>query len=284
MSKGILIFAFNNSEVDYVKIACYAARQAKKHLKVPISLVTDSKGWLEKSQPDSKELFDKVYQVKDTLTTQTKKFFDGSLSSKSLVWKNLNRSDCFSLTPYKETLVIDCDYIINSNNLSKIWGSPHEFLIYKGGYDLAQWRDTSSFEYVNQNSVPFYWATAFYFKKNKKMEAFFNLIENIKDNWIYYKNLHSINSPMFRNDFAFSIAIHMMNGSIDGNYAKPLPGTMYYSIDRDLLVDHKDNAMTILVQKEKFNGEYTLLKTSNLDVHVMNKFSLTRVIDNESKK
>ena len=34
-----------------------------------------------------------------------------------------------------------------------------------------------------------------------------------------------------------------------------------------------------LVEKKNYNGEYTAVKTSNLDVHVMNKYSLTRCID-----
>ena len=37
--------------------------------------------------------------------------------------------------------------------------------------------------------------------------------------------------------------------------------------------------MHFLLEKKDFAGEYTLTKTSSLDVHVMNKFSLTRFID-----
>jgi len=36
-----------------------------------------------------------------------------------------------------------------------------------------------------------------------------------------------------------------------------------------------------LVHKKKYEGQYTLLSTTGLDVHVMNKFSLERIIDNE---
>jgi hypothetical protein len=42
MTRGVLIFAFNNSEVDYVKMAAYAAKQTTKYLQVPVSLVTDN--------------------------------------------------------------------------------------------------------------------------------------------------------------------------------------------------------------------------------------------------
>lgn len=278
MTQGVLIFAQNNSDIDYAKIALFAAKRAKQYLNVPVSLVTDSVDWLYASQPDAKEVFDRVIPIWND-TAQTRKFFDGSLSSRKLVWKNLSRYNAYDLTPYDETLVIDCDYIISSDNLSNIWNNTHDFLIYRGGFDLAQWRDTSSFEYLNQYAIPFYWATAFYFKKNKTTSAFFKFIEHVKDNWTYYKYLYNLDSNVFRNDFAFSIAIHIMNGCLDSTFAKSLPGTMYYSLDRDVLVELKDKNMKFLIEKEDYTGEYTLLKTEGLDVHVMNKFSLTRIID-----
>ena len=280
MSKGVLIFAQNNPEVDYAKISLFAAKRAKQYLDVPVSLVTDSKDWLLKSQPDASEIFDEIIPIW-TDTLQTKQFYDGSLSSKQLVWKNLSRSDCYDYTPYDETLVIDSDYIISSNNLSKIWKNNNDFLIYRSSYDLAQWRDTSSFQYINPHAIPFYWATAFYFKKNKVTESFFLLVKHIKEHWSYYRALYFIDTPMFRNDFAFSIAIHIMNNNTEGSFALPLPGKMVYALDRDILLGIKDSSMKLLVEKENYHGEYTLVKTQGLDVHVMNKFSLTRYLNGE---
>ena len=58
MSKGILMYALNNEQIDYTEIAVYAAKQAKKHLNVPIALVTDSFDWLIKQFPNYKDYFD----------------------------------------------------------------------------------------------------------------------------------------------------------------------------------------------------------------------------------
>ena len=63
------------------------------------------------------------------------------------------------------------------------------------------------------------------------------------------------------------------------DFAKPLPGKMNYTLDRDVLVDIEDTTLKFLVEKKNYNGEYTAVKTSNIDVHVMNKYSLTRCID-----
>jgi|MesohylFT_1024984.scaffolds.fasta_scaffold09086_2 hypothetical protein len=278
MTRGVLIFAQNNSEIDYAKISLFAAEQVKRHLNVPVSLITDSKDWLLQSQPTAADVFDQFITTW-TDTQQTKRFYDGTLASKTLTWKNLNRSDCYDLTPYDETLVIDSDYIINSSNLAKIWDNVNDFLIYQDSFDLAQWRDDRSFRYLNQYAIPFYWATAFYFKKSKVNQAFFDLVKHVKQNWGYFRALYNIDSTVFRNDFAFSIAIHMMGT----DFAKSLPGKMNYTLDRDVLVDIEDTTLKFLVEKKNYSGEYIATKTKDLDMHVMNKYSLTRYLNKEAQ-
>lgn len=274
MTKGVLIFAQNNSEIDYAKISLYAAMRVKEFLQVPVSLVTDSKDWLLESQPTAIDVFDQIISINSD-TTQTKKFYDGTLSAKTLTWKNLNRADCYELSPYDETLVIDSDYIISSDTLSAAWGSSKNFLIYRDSFDLAQWRDDSSFRYLNQLSIPFYWATAFYFKKTPDTNAFFELVKSIKDNWSYYRALYNIDSTVFRNDFAFSIVLNMMGEEFFGE----LPGKMNYILDRDVLIKIKENAFQFLVEKKNYAGEYIATKTTGIDIHVMNKYSLVRCIN-----
>ncbi len=277
MTRGVLIFAQNNSEIDYAKISLYAAERVKKYLNVPVSLVTDSKDWLLNSQPRSADVFDKIITIGSN-TTQTKKFYDGAMASKTLIWKNLDRASCFDLSPYDETIVIDSDYLISSDILNNVWGNAYDFLIYKDSFDIAQWRDDRSFRYLNQWSIPFYWATVFYFKKTQSTKDFFYLVKHIKENWSYYRALYNIDSTVFRNDFAFSIVLHIMGNDFFGQ----LPGKMNYILDRDLLIDIKDSSLKFLIEKKNYFGEYTLTKTTGIDVHVMNKYSLTRCLDGVS--
>ena len=277
MNIGAVIFAQNNKSVNYVKLAIFSAKQIQKHLKIPVSLITD-----KNSDNEDLSIFDTVIYVDDYKHTQYRKFYDGSISSAQDEWKNFTRSQIYDLTPYDKTLVIDSDYVINSSVLLPALYNDHIFQIYKNSFDLANWRDTSSFDRINQYAIPFYWATVFIFEKNKITESFFTLISHIKENWQYYRILYSIDTTAFRNDFAFSIAIHIMNDSDDGDFATPLPGNMTYITDRDLLVDTKNNKMQFLIEKEGHYGEYILAKTSNLDVHVMNKKSLLRFIEGEA--
>jgi len=276
MTTGALIFAQNNGLVDYVKLAVFAASRIKKYLNIPVTLATDSPGWLDSAYPN--HCFDQVIEI-SAKSGGRKTFHDGTLSSKIFEWKNTSRSQIYDLTPYDRTLVIDSDYIINSSVLAPALERNIDLQIYKKSFDLADWRPNSEFQRVNEQSIPFYWATTFIFNKNQITEEFFNLVSFIQSNWIYFRTLYNIESSAFRNDYAFSIAIHLMNNKADGNFAMELPGTMTYAIDKDILLKIEDNKLQFLVEKKDYLGEYTAAKTEGLDVHVMNKISLSRCID-----
>lgn len=271
---GALLFAQNNSLVDYIKLAEFAATRINDFLEVPVSLVTDT------PELANQKIFDHVIKLPDASYYGNKTFNDGAVEHKRVEWKNLSRSSAYELTPYSNTLVIDTDYIINSSVLKPAFDRDYDFQIYKNSFALANWRDDLHFRRISQFSIPFYWATTFIFKKNETTKAFFELIDHIKLNWVYFKNLYNLNSIMYRNDHAFSIAIHIMNDMTNGDFATELPGTMSYITDKDLLVDMKGSNMQFLLQKAQHANEYIAAKTCGLDMHVMNKLSLLRVIDN----
>jgi hypothetical protein len=277
MTTGAILFAQNNTTVDYIKLAVFAARRIIDHLDIPVSMITDNKQWLINHYPDHP--FDTIIEIPIETTPQQKYFNDGSLASQKLEWKNKSRSSVYDLTPYDRTLVLDSDYIISSNILKPALNNLHDFQIYKNSFDLASWRTTNEFKRINQYSIPFYWATTFIFNKTEIMQCFFDLIAYIKSNWLYFRNLYSIDHPVFRNDFAFSIAIHIMNGKTNGEFAIELPGIMSYSIDKDVLVDIVDDKIHMLIEKQNHPGEYILSKTQGIDLHIMNKLSLSRFID-----
>lgn len=280
MTTGSIIFAQNNSTVDYVKLAIFSAIRINQHLGIPVSLITDIKSWVEDTYPDHP--FDNIIEIPNDTVIQKKHFHDGTLSSHKLEWKNQLRSSVYDLTPYDRTLVVDSDYLLNSDILKSALDNEYDFQIYRNSFDLAGWRNNSEFVRINQYSILFYWATVFIFNKNTITENFFNLVAYIKANWLYFRNLYSIESSIFRNDFAFSIAIHIMNEKTAGNFAVELPGIMTYITDRDFLVTIKDTSIQFLLEKKDHPGEYIASKTQGLDVHVMNKLSLGRFIDGGS--
>lgn len=276
MSNGALIFAHNNQGIDYVKMATFCASRIKKYLDIPVSIITSDIDYLTAEFPDHG--FDQIIKL-NSEPHMLKRYHDGTLSSNKYEWKNTTRNNAYSLSPYDTTLVVDSDFIINSPILNLAFERDDSFQIYRKSFDLADWRNRVAYERINQYSIPFYWATVFVFRKDAVTEALFNLIEYIKLNWRYFRILYNIEYPLFRNDYAFSIAIHIMNGKTNGEFATELPGKMTYILDTDLLISMTDESMNFLIEKQDYLGEYITAKTNGLDVHVMNKTSLLRYVD-----
>lgn len=276
MSTGALIFAHNNQLVDYVKLAVFSAEKIRSHLDIPVSLATDNLDYLFKNFPNHP--FDKIIEV-PVEQAGSRMFYDGSLTGKHSEWLNSTRYRTYDITPYDRTMLIDSDYIINTSMLKLALERDSEFQIFKDSIDLCSWRSTSWTKRINSYSIPFYWATVVIFDKTNINESFFDLISYIKQNWQYFRVLYGIDYAAFRNDFAFSIAIHIMNGKTNGGFASHLPWAMAFVTDRDLLLEIKDQSMKFLVEKRDHLGEYNLATVGNLDVHVMNKQSLLRFID-----
>jgi hypothetical protein len=279
MSKGAVLIARNNGHIDYVKQAVFLARRIKKYLNVPVSVATDSVDYLEEAFGTTD--FDKVIKLEYTGESNMRYFFDGTLSKKSASFKNNNRASVYDLTPYDETLLMDTDYIISNDLLKSCFNSNSDFMIYKKSDDIAKVRDEREFNTISDTSVDFYWATVVYFRKTETNSIFFNLVKQIEEEWNHYRRVYQITSTLFRNDFAFSIAIHIMNGFQTGDFAQQLPGSMLYTTDKDVLWQMTEDKMMFLVEKKDYLGEYTAIKTQGQTIHVMNKSSLNRIIDQE---
>lgn len=291
-SKGILVFARNNAQIDYCKQAYALAKRASKHLNLPTTIVTDSTEFLLDEYPDANEVFDKIISIvwkEEHLTENTtlskteqhgiRTFYDGTLIEKKLHFKNETRTLAYELSPYHETLILDTDVVICNDIFKKCFETEHDFLIYKTSYDLAGNDRSNDFERISDTSVDFYWATCVYFKKSPVNKIFFDLLQHIQENWAHYNNIFQINSPYYRNDYSFAIAIHIMNGYQKGNFANPMPGVLYYTTDKSILWELNDTDMLLLLDKQGHSGEYTPIRIRQSNVHVMNKFSLNRCID-----
>ena len=280
MSKGALLIARNNGELDYVKQAIFLAKRIKKYLDIPTSVITDNIEYL-KNCSDS-DVFDKIIEIPRLETKNKRVYHDGTLFYKSASFKNDARHLAYDLTPYDETLLLDTDYIICNNLLKNCFSSNNDFMLFKKSEDIAKVRDEKEFRHVSDYGIDFYWATVIFFRKTELNKIFFDLVAHIRENWKHYLRVYQIDNPMFRNDFAFSIAIHTMNGFQKGDFAQELPGKHLYTIDKDILWELNQDNMLFLVEKKNYLGEYTAIRTQGQSVHVMNKFSLERIIEQET--
>jgi hypothetical protein len=278
MKKGIIIYAHNNSSIDYVKQAIFCTQQIRKHLKLPVTLITSNLEHLEKNYKKQAIIFDKIISVPDYNTAQQRTFYDGQNKHITDQWKNHLRSTAYELSPYDETLVMDSDYIVCNNNLSKCFKSKEDFLIHKKSiYINYSSKSESKLKAISDTGVDMYWATVFYFKKTKRVKKLFELIQHIKDNWQFYRFSYQIVDTSFRNDFAYSIAIHMINGFQKGVWPYSLPDKLYHITDRDLVNSFNKEVWNFSLAID--NNQYMPMSVKGINIHIMNKFALDKIID-----
>ena len=267
MTSGVLLFAHNSPHIDYVKQAVFCAKKIKEHLKLQVALVTDSQKYLERAFPFHNNYIDHVISNHHK-TDQHRKFWNGS-TYKTLPWNNFTRCNSYDLTPFQKTLVLDTDFLVGNNLLLKCFEDNH-FKINKKFIDLNPHRNDDTLDRVSETTIDMSWATVFYFCKNKFGSTFFELVKHIQDNWNYYRLCYSIQENNFRNDFAFSIALHIM-----GNPQKELPCNLYLTTDKDLLLSIEKDRYKMLLEND------TMCSVNNTNLHIMNKFTLNDKIHQE---
>jgi hypothetical protein len=278
MKQGVMLFAFNNSSIDYVKQAVYCAKRIKYHLDLPVQLVTDAVDYIESTYPFYKKYIDFVTYTPSPNNNAIKTFNDGLYSSKKLEWKNSARTSAYELTVFDKTIVIDTDLLISNDKLLMCFNTDEDFMIAKQ-HNVISSILNGVFDRVSDTTIPMYWGTILYFTKSNTAKTVFDLVGHIKENYTYYRTVYDITESKFRNDFAFSIAVHMMRGFENSTeWPKDIPGDMWVSIDRDILIDANFNNIKLLAHK---SYNYLPVNLTDATVHVMNKFSLNSFIDKE---
>ena len=285
MTRGVLMYAHNNAEIDYFKIACANALMVKKNLGVPVTVVTDdgTLSWGQKNLGKEfiEQCFDSIVLVKKQHTYANTKFYnDTSFSSKQLQFYNCNHWEAYDLTPYEETLFIDSDYLIMSNALNNCWGSTDDVMINKHIFNPGSTEPPYT-RNIDDFGISLYWATVIYFKKTEFSKFLFEMVKHIQENYLYYRELYFFQSSMFRNDYAFSIAIHMLNGFSQSETVineLPISGLLMAWDQHDIKSVNDINDITLYCEKDE-RGKYLLARFKRQDIHILNKWSINRVSD-----
>ena len=277
------MFAHNNREIDYFRMAVVNALLVKRHLGVPVCVVTDKDSYDYGVKSLGKDLIDSAISIIKFVDTSssfrrsnTKIYRDTVHKQKKLPFYNLNRCDAYDLSPFEQTLLIDTDYLILGNTLNTCWDSKNTFMM------NYAWRDINfsrklELDYVNDAGITMYWATVVYFTRDEFSENFFTLCKHIRENTEYYRDLYKWPESIFRNDFVFSIAGHMINGLQDKSVPQ-LPTTLYKTFDFDDVHSIvSDTEIIMYMEKASEPGDYTLARWSKNDLHVMNKWALNRI-------
>jgi hypothetical protein len=277
MNRGILIYAHNSVSVDYAVMSIIAGGLAKKYLEVPVSLVTDPSTveWMRKSNILEKAttVFDQLIVVDRPVTNNTRKLSDGN-SSEVVPFLNSNRSSAWDLTPYDRTLLIDSDFLIFSKRLNEYWDVDIDVMIGDSINDIYGGSRLGYHDkYISDVGIKLYWATTVMFTKNQTSKLFFDTVNFVRENYEYYADVFRFDSRQFRNDIAFSVAKHILDGFETSN-VNNLPPVLTL-LDKDILHTVNNTKLTLLVSPQ-LDASYCVASINDTDIHIMNKQSIHR--------
>jgi hypothetical protein len=281
MNRGILIFAHNNRDIDYALMAIISGGLAKKHLGVPVSLVTDptTVEWLMISNKFelAAKTFDKIISVEKPETDNKRNLYDG-VQHKVVPFVNANRASAWDVTPYDQTLLIDSDYLIFSDSLNNYWDTDNSVMISTAAMDIIK-DDRLGYHdrYVSDTGIHLSWATTVLFTKNDESKMFFDLVDFIRENYQYYADLFRFGTTQFRNDIAFSVAKHILDG-FETDLSSGLPPVLT-TLDKDILESVDSSGKLTFLVSSTLSENFSAAAIKGLDVHVMNKQSLVRNAD-----
>jgi hypothetical protein len=284
-SRGILMFAHNNAEIDYLRLAVINSMLIQRHLGIEnITVVTDQHSLDYTTAQMGSEIINQVITqfiiVEKDIQFKTKNirtYKDTSHTAKQLSFYNVNRCDAYDLSPYDETILLDVDYLILSDTLNQCWGHNNELMLNWQFQDIMTDRKFTGLDRLHDLGITMYWATVVYFKKTEFVQGFFECVKHVKDNIMFYKDLYKWKGSLYRNDYSFSIAAHMMGGFIDKNIPQ-LPAVLYKTFDNDDVYQVTGpDSLILFLEKPNSPGDFMLTKWAGVDLHVMNKWALNRV-------
>lgn len=259
MTRGALLFAFNSPKVNYYAMAEYTAKRINHFLNLPVTIVTDRYSIIKNPK----------YKFDNVVISQP----DKDNTFRNDIWINKGRYQAYEYSPYDETILLDVDYMINSDRLLQVFDYVKDYACHQ---NIAQLMiPNGSQEQLSNLSFPTLWATVLGFRKTEKTEQLFACMKMVQKNYTHYANLFNFSPDIYRNDFALTIAHRLVNGHYFDN-SNILPwNLMHVWLKTNLFVDRKtknNTKYTVIFDHHK-NGkikkEYITIK--DMDFHVINK-------------
>jgi len=265
IKRGAILFAHNSPKYNYFSMAVYAARRINHYLDLPVTVITD-----EESVAKTDYSFDNI-----VITTP-----DKNNKRDWGMWINKGRYQAYDFSPYDETLLLDTDYVVNSDKLLKTFDISQDFCCHDRTEYFMQ--PNLPLEVLSAYSFKTLWATAVMFKKTNKTEQIFRCLEMVQKNYDHYANIHGFISGTFRNDYALTLALRLVNGHMN-DPENIIPWNLLH-IGRNTSVypensDPLTNKFVVLYDhwnRGKIKKEYLTIK--DIDFHVMNKDNFMEII------
>ena len=251
MSSGVLFVAFDSvtdqgNKLRYTELAKVAATLVKRHLGLPVGIVTDKPivGFDEQIIVEKPAASSRHVLLKDL--------------HESYDWYNDYRRQLFKLTPFDQTLLLDADYFLQTNQYLKCFEFDAPFQIIKSVYDPTNRKSFDKYTSLPNRTIPQCWATAMYW--NRDAATYFEYANMVAENYQYYARIFGFSHKQYRNDMVFSIVAHMLP-----TYS--MPWRMWMTSSDCKLVDANRCGL-------KFNYNNNTIRINN-DVHVLSKDTMS---------
>lgn len=261
LTQGVLIFAFNNEATDYIAMAAWSARNIRRHLNLPVAIVTDNPAAAAEYK------FEHIIATAPD-TGGSRHFADYSTT---VTWHNAGRINAYELSPFDQTLVLDADYVVASDSLLDVLKIPQQFAAFSNAFEPSSMTNLDTFGAYN---MPMWWATVMMFRRGNISQYIFDSMQMIRANWQHYRDLYGIHQSNYRNDYALSIALGLVAGAEQSVHAISKP--MF-----NIMPEHR----LTCVEQDHYEVTYTntegRLKTmswAGLDFHAMCKRHLEVIV------
>ena len=249
MTTGVLLYCFDTPEVAYHKFAEKCVELINKNLKLEVTIVTNFETFKK---------FKPLGMINYKLIENrigNKRAYRG----KNISWNNLERSLAYEHSPYDTTILMDVDYFCFTNNLLAYTNTKYDFLVHNKVYDLT---GENKILGKNESTLPLVWATVTIFRKSEFAKQVFDLIKHIQQYYDHYRNLYRIKFRNYRNDYAFAIALHQLNGmNAYKNFITTPMAMLAHEVD---VMEMSDTGIVYKYGKR-------IGAINNQDVHVMDK-------------
>lgn len=260
MTTGALIFAYNNEAFDYVRMAAWAAGNIRRHLGIPVALVTDH---------PTDGPFDQVI-LDQTAATDRRWFSD---VDQRVMWNNASRPWAYDLTPWDRTLLLDADYVVASDRLHMLLEQPG-LICHDHAQDVTHQNDFASLNRLGRYAWPLCWATVVVFDRSDHARLVFDSMKMIRTNWSHYQHIYRDRSKTYRNDHALTIALGIVEGH--GPAGPRIPWPLATTMPDHRITQTSPDCYRIDFMRA--DGRSAWIELNNQDFHAMGKRSLMDLI------
>jgi hypothetical protein len=159
-----------------------------------------------------------------------------------------------------------------------LFETKQSFLCHDHASDVTAPHDEWHLNRFGKFGMPMSWATVMYFDRSDHARAIFQFMKMVQDNWQHYRNIYQFTNNLYRNDYALSIALTVLNG-YRINWPS-IPWSLLSIEPRHTLEKKTENEFTVIYNDQKNKQRYVTLK--DCDFHAMGKKSLGALIANSA--